>query len=498
MKKMKTKNRAGAEVTDVELLAFAREHYKRYGLAVLEDRAIPDYRDGLNPVNRRTLWAAFTLGVRSNSKYVKSARVVGDVIGRYHPHGDSAAYGAMVKMTNVGTTVCNTPIGLMDGEGNWSSMSNGSAAAMRYTEVRLSKFSDEVLFNKFYMPVVKMVPNFDSSTEEPLILPALLPVVLLNGRFGIAPGATTNIPSMEPRSLLKVLAAAYQGKELTPKFLASTLRLVSTFGGVESDEALADPERRAIFKSTRGRTTLSSTYEFDEKKRTLTYTRFAVDSLPSAIDKLMKSPYVQHARDGSSVTDKYGTLEVMLKRVDDSKLDHVIEKVDALLTSRENVVLNFTIRSVSEDGQSQAVVKPMILSEMLTRWVKWRTNLEVKACKYWIGEDDKEIRRLELLCQAVDLLDFLVSLLKNKKLTQQDVYQAYAKKAKIELEESKYVLNRPIISLRNLERVELEAKIEEIRKHRSELVSRSKNPEKFMLGQLKHLRTLIQDSPKEK
>ena len=133
----------------------------------------------------------------------------------------------------------------------------------------------------------------------------------------------------------------------------------------------------------------------------------------------------------------------------------------------------------------------MTLIEVFTKWVKWRLALEVKACKYWVKEDDKEIRRIELLKQAVLMLDFIVGLLKNKKLTQADVYQVYAKKAKIEIEEAKYVLNRPIISLRNLEVIELDAKIRELRQHRSELVKRGKNPSKFALSQLKHLRTLV-------
>src|SRR5690606_34479499 len=113
-------------------------------------------------------------------------------------------------------------------EGNWGSLSNAQAAAMRYTEARLSAFADAVLFDRFYMPAVKMVPNFDSSTEEPLILPALLPLVLLNGRFGIAPGATTNIPQLDAMRLLGVLRDAYLGEELTPAYLYKKLRFTST------------------------------------------------------------------------------------------------------------------------------------------------------------------------------------------------------------------------------------------------------------------------------
>lgn len=496
MAKKKSKPEKGSYcevIGEIDLLDFAREHYSRYGRSVLEDRAFPDFRDGMNPVNRRTLWSAYSLGIRSNSKFVKSARIVGDVLGRYHPHGDASVYGAMVKMTNVNGVVSNIPIGLFEGEGNWGSLSNSAAAAMRYTEARLSKFSDEVLFNKFYMPVVRMIPNFDSSTVEPLILPALLPLVLLNGRFGIAPGATTNIPKLEPDGVFDVLRAAFKGEELTPKFLAKTLRLTSTFGGAEDEsrENMRSESRREIFTSVRGSTNIVSPYEYDEKKRTMVFDGFAVDSIPPVIAKLIEIKAVQTARDISDVKDRFGRLEVQFKRLDEDQIDTAIGKVLKILSSRENVVLNFTVRTVNDLEQSDASMRPMTLIEVFTKWVKWRLALEVKACKYWVKEDDKEIRRIELLKQAVLMLDFIVGLLKNKKLTQADVYQMYAKKAKIEIEEAKYVLNRPIISLRNLEVIELDAKIRELRQHRSELVKRGKNPSKFALSQLKHLRTLV-------
>lgn len=374
MAKKKSKPEKGSYrevIGEIDLLDFAREHYSRYGRSVLEDRAFPDFRDGMNPVNRRTLWSAYSLGIRSNSKFVKSARIVGDVLGRYHPHSDQAAYGAMVKMTNVNGVVSNIPIGLFEGEGNWGSLSNSAAAAMRYTEARLSKFSDEVLFNKFYMPVVRMIPNFDSSTVEPLILPALLPLVLLNGRFGIAPGATTNIPKLEPDGVFDVLRAAFKGEELTPKFLAKTLRLTSTFGGAEdeSKENMRSESRREIFTSVRGSTNIVSPYEYDEKKRTMVFDGFAVDSIPPVIAKLIEIKAVQTARDISDVKDRFGRLEVQFKRLDEDQIDTAIGKVLKILSSRENVVLNFTVRTVNDLEQSDASMRPMTLIEVFTKWV---------------------------------------------------------------------------------------------------------------------------------
>lgn len=465
---------------------FAEENYKRYGLAVLENRAIPDYRDGLNPVNRRVLWSAHTLGFSNKSKLSKAARIVGDVIGRYHPHGDMAAYEAMVGMTNLPNKVNNIRVGLMEGGGNWGSLSGSSFAAARYTECRLTKFSDEVLFNRFYMPVVQKVPNFDNTTVEPLILPALLPVLFLNGRFGIAPGATCKIPAFDGNSVLALLKRAYSGEELTPKILSKTLKVVTTYGGVEDESEAKSEGRKALFTGKKGALTLRSTHTYDEKKRTLTFTKFAKADFEKAIEKIGAIDGVQSVYDMSLATDREGKLVVVLKKQMEGRHKRTIEKVIAFMQLRENYVLNFTRRTKDETGQAQATMKAMTLTTAFTNWVKWRTALEKKACGYWIGEDDKEIRRLDLLMQACDLIDFIVKLLKDKKLkSSEEVYKAYAKKAKVEFEEAKYVLTRPIITLRNLEKRSLLEDKKKVQANRKKLVMRQKKPLDFMKEQLK-------------
>ena len=475
---------------DTTLDKFSLEHYSIYGKSVLEDRAIPDFRDGMSPINRRLLYSAFDLGIRSTSKYVKSARIVGDVLGRFHPHSDSSCYGAMVKMTNVGQTINNSCYGLFEGEGNWGNLSNTAAAAMRYTEARLSKFSDEVLFNKFYVPAIKYVPNFDSSTVEPLILPALLPIAFLNGRFGIAPGATCNIPAFSGESIYKVLKAAYSGKALTSKFLSRNLQCVTTFGGLE--ETTKDEGRTNLFKKTRGSAVLKSSGDYNAKTRTLTFTRFAVEKMQSVLEKLSVIDGIQSVRDMSNTKDRFGRLEVQIKKLDDTKLSKVKEKIDSVLSTKENYVLNFTERYINELGRDAANMSARTLPQVFTSWVEWRIQLERDACLYWIAEDDKEIHRLGLLIQAVSLIDFIVKLLKDRKLkNNNEVFSAYAKKAKVSVDDAKYVLGRPIISLRNMERIELEAKLKEVKKHRAQLKKRHDTPLEFMLKQLKSLKSVL-------
>ena len=163
--------------------------YIDYSMSVIVGRALPDVRDGLKPVHRRCLYAMHMLNNTWNSKHLKSARIVGDVIGKYHPHGDTAVYDTIVRMAQDFSLRCP----LVDGHGNFGSIDGDGAAAMRYTEVRMQKITEEML-GDLEKDTVDMVPNYDETTREPSVLPAKLPNLLLNGCSGIAVGMATNIP----------------------------------------------------------------------------------------------------------------------------------------------------------------------------------------------------------------------------------------------------------------------------------------------------------------
>src|SRR5579864_5529348 len=179
---------------------YAERAYLDYAVSVVKGRALPDVCDGQKPVQRRILYAMNEMGLADNAKPVKSARVVGDVLGKYHPHGDQSVYDALVRLAQDFTM--RYP--LIDGEGNFGSRDGDEAAAYRYTEARLTRFA-EVLLSEIDMGTVDFIPNYDGTREEPTILPARLPVVLLNGASGIAVGMATEIPS---HNLNEVAAAA--------------------------------------------------------------------------------------------------------------------------------------------------------------------------------------------------------------------------------------------------------------------------------------------------
>ena len=185
-----------------KLESVMKDNFFRYSMSVIIDRALPDVRDGLKPVHRRILYSMNQNGNRSGSKFVKSALIVGDVMGKYHPHGDSAIYDSMVRLAQG----WSLRYPMVDGQGNFGSMDGDPAAAMRYTEARMQKISDEMLAD-IEKDTVEFKPNYDGSREEPVVLPAKVPQLLLNGQIGIAVGMATNIP---PHNLSEVADATIE------------------------------------------------------------------------------------------------------------------------------------------------------------------------------------------------------------------------------------------------------------------------------------------------
>lgn len=187
-----------------------KSSYLDYSMSVIVSRALPDVRDGLKPVHRRILFAMSELGMTSDKPFKKSARIVGEVLGKYHPHGDSAVYNAMVRMAQD----FNTRYELIDGHGNFGSVDGDEAAAMRYTEARMAKITSELLLD-IDKNTVDYRKNFDESLDEPVVLPAKLPQLLLNGASGIAVGMATNIPPHNLGEISDAIVALIENSEIT-------------------------------------------------------------------------------------------------------------------------------------------------------------------------------------------------------------------------------------------------------------------------------------------
>ena len=188
------------------------DNYLPYAVEVAKERALPDVRDGLKPVHRRILYGAYKLKAMPDKPYYKSARIVGDILGKYHPHGDTSVYDAMVILAQSFTT----RMPLIDGHGNWGSVDGDNAAAMRYTEARLTNIALEML-SDIDKDVVEMVNNYSDTELEPKVLPAKFPGLLVNGAFGIAVGLATNIPPHNLKEVIDGTIALIDNKELTTK-----------------------------------------------------------------------------------------------------------------------------------------------------------------------------------------------------------------------------------------------------------------------------------------
>ncbi len=239
---------------------YAEQAYLDYAVSVVRGRALPEVADGQKPVQRRILYAMDAMGLGASAKPVKSARVVGDVLGKYHPHGDQAAYDAMVRMAQD----FSLRYPLVDGQGNFGSRDGDNAAAMRYTEARLTPFS-RVLLDELDEGTVDFIPNYDGSQKEPQLLPARLPVMLLNGASGIAVGMATEIPSHNLREIAKACVALLRNPRLDDDELMALVPGPDFAGGahiISSPQDIA-----AVYRSGRGSLKARARWEFEEMAR---------------------------------------------------------------------------------------------------------------------------------------------------------------------------------------------------------------------------------------
>jgi DNA gyrase/topoisomerase IV subunit A len=258
-----------SEKTTVDtLLETTKRDLKIYGQDVVEQRAVPDYRDGLKPVHRFILWACYGLGLKYGTPFKKAARTVGETIGKFSPHGDQATYDAMVLMAGVRSedgkswTSKNSNVPLIEGYGNWGDNVD-NAAAMRYTEARLSEFSTKYLLDPIYLAVSDYIPNFSGDDRVPLVLPARLPIMMLNGSTSIAFGVSAECPSFAPAGVVELVKRCLSGEEITPKLCTQVLEFAPTFGGkCVSDRKLILP----FHKNGYGSLQFMPDMEYDEKQ----------------------------------------------------------------------------------------------------------------------------------------------------------------------------------------------------------------------------------------
>src|SRR3954462_1999036 len=248
----------GEKIIQINIEEEMKSAYIDYSMSVIVSRALPDVRDGLKPVHRRVLYGMLDLGVLSNRPYKKSARIVGEVLGKYHPHGDTSVYDAMVRMAQDWSLRYT----LIDGQGNFGSVDGDSPAAMRYTEARLKKIAEEML-DDIDKETVDFRPNFDDSLTEPTVLPTKIPNLLANGASGIAVGMATNMPPHNLTEIVNATISYIDNRDITVDDMMKMVKAPDfpTGGIIYGYEGVKE-----AFETGRGRIVMRAKYEVEEHK----------------------------------------------------------------------------------------------------------------------------------------------------------------------------------------------------------------------------------------
>lgn len=426
--------------------------YIDYSMSVIVSRALPDVRDGLKPVHRRVLYGMLDLGVTSGKPFKKSARIVGEVLGKYHPHGDSSVYDTMVRMAQE----WSLRYMMVDGQGNFGSVDGDSPAAMRYTEARLTKVAEEML-NDINKNTVDFQLNFDDSLEEPTVLPAKIPNLLVNGTSGIAVGMATNMAPHNLREVIDAVFAYIDNKDIEIDGLMKFVKAPDfpTGGIIYGYDGIKD-----AYHTGRGRVVMRAkaeieTYGHDRE-------RIIVTEIPYQVNKANMIE-----RTAELVNEK--KLEGISDIRDESDRDGMRVVYEIKRDANAGVVLNnlfkYTALQTSFSINSIALVKgrPMMLNlkDLIHHFVDHRHDVIVRRTKYELDEAEKRAHILQGLLIALDHLDEVIALIRNSK-TPEEAREGLMEKFGLSEIQARAILEMRLRVLTGLERDKIKAEFEEL------------------------------------
>ena len=437
------------------LQRFAEDAYLNYSMNVIRDRALPSVADGMKPVQRRIVYAMSKLGINAKSKHVKSARTVGEVLGKYHPHGDSACYQAMVLMAQP----FSYRYPLVDGQGNWGDVEDPkSFAAMRYTESRLAPYS-EVLLSDINSGCVDWIPNFDGTVDEPKFLPARLPNILLNGTTGIAVGMATDIP---PHNLVEVANASVyllEHPEATVQELMQYVPGPDYPCGCEITNSLE--ELKAIYETGRGFVRQRAVYTVEKDEIVITALPYQVAGgvIETQIADLMAKKKLPMVANITNASDHNNPCRIIItprsKRVDvDELMEHLYAVTD--LENRYKVNLNI----LGLDGKPSVKDLKTILSE----WLVFRTQCVRRRLSARLEAVNRRLHLLEGFLLIVLNIDEVIDIIRHE----DDPKAKLIERFKLSEAQVEYILETKLRQLARLEEIKLQAeqkKLEEEKKH---------------------------------
>ncbi len=423
-----------------------KNSYIDYSMSVIVSRALPDVRDGLKPVHRRVLFGMLDLGLRPNQAYKKSARIVGEVLGKYHPHGDTAVYDTMVRMVQDFTM--RYP--LVDGQGNFGSVDGDSPAAMRYTEARLHAIAEEVL-RDIDKETVDFVPNFDESLKEPSVLPSLLPTLLVNGATGIAVGMATNIPPHNLGEVVDALVALISRPSLKPETLRKYLQGPDfpTGAMIMGDEGIKE-----YFETGRGKIYVRAKAHLEEMRGGRE--RIVVTEIPFQVNKatlqekvaaLVREKKLEGISEIRDESDREGMRVVFELRKDVSA-----EKILKEMYKHTQMSTTFGVIMLAlVDGEP----KVLSIKEVLQEFLEFRHNVVLRRTKFELDKAERRAHILEGYIIALDNIDEVIAIIK-KSRTVETARANLRKRFKLSEIQAQAILDMRLQRLTGLERKKIE------------------------------------------
>ena len=397
---------SGQNIIPINIEDEMRGAYIDYSMSVIISRALPDARDGLKPVHRRILYGMDELGVNYNKSYKKCARIVGDVLGKYHPHGDTAVYDTMVRMAQP----WSLRYPLVDGQGNFGSVDGDSPAAMRYTEARLKRISEELLadINK---NTVAFAPNYDDSVLEPTVLPAKIPNLLLNGASGIAVGMATNMPPHNLTEVVNGIQAYIDNNDITIEelILHVTAPDFPTGGTIYGYQGV-----RAAFETGRGRVVIRAKAEVEVMKSGRE--QIVVTEIPYMVNKanmiektaaLINEKKIDGISDIRDESDRDG-----MRIVYELRKDAIPNIVLNNLYKQTQLQSSFSVNNVALVGGRP---KTLNLKELIHHYVAHRHEVVIRRTQYELEEAEKRAHILQGYLIALDHLDEVIALIRNSR-----------------------------------------------------------------------------------
>ncbi|MCX6806909.1 MAG: DNA gyrase subunit A, partial [Candidatus Berkelbacteria bacterium] len=423
-----------------------QDAYLDYAMSVIVSRALPDVRDGLKPVHRRILYAMHQLGLTSKAKYRKSATVVGEVLGRYHPHGDIAVYDSLVRMAQ--DFAMRYP--LIDGQGNFGSIDGDSPAAMRYTEVKMKTLSEELLFD-IEKETIPFMDNYDGTTKEPVVLPSKLPNFLLGGTMGIAVGMATNVPPHNLSEVLDASMALIDNPELTTEDLLDYIKGPDfPTGGIiydfkEIKEAYSTGKGRIVM---RGVAEVNSSPSIQGERQQIIISEIPYNvnkaDLVAKIADLVKNRKIEGVADLRDESDRDG-----IRVVIDLKRDAFAQKILNGLYKHTQLQETFHLNMLAlVDGLLPRV---LTLKVALEEWLKHRNNVVRKRCEFELKKAKERAHILEGLKKALDHLEEVIETIKKSK-DRDNARNNLIKKFSLDVLQADAILDMRLAALAALER----------------------------------------------